>query len=416
MMIRTRFAPSPTGSLHLGAARTAVVNWLFARAQDGEMVLRIDDTDLERSDEGLVDEIVGDLEWLEIDWDKGPVFQSQSLENYADVYTTLEGNENAYEKDGALWFRVPEGQLEFEDLIRGRIEIPAGAARDFVIRRSDGTPTYNFATAVDDIVLEVTHVLRGEDHISNTHLQILVIEAMGKDSPAYGHLPLMLGSDGSKLSKRHGAAAIDEYRDDGYLPEALFNYLSIVTASFGEKEVASPRDLVDAFSLDRVHRSAAKFDLEKLRWLNGQHIRQLGLSDFENKLRPFLDHAPGEAELEALQSAGATLRECAKISSLFMEEYELDDEAEVALAAEGAKDALASLAASIPDSEMDAGSAKELLGKVRGKLKEEGIAPKVTMKAIRAALTGSTSGPELHYFLAALDPEEIRMRLTKSSQ
>ncbi len=414
-MVRTRFAPSPTGSLHLGAARTAVVNWLFARSQDGELILRIDDTDVERSDEGLVDEILGDLEWPEIDWDKGPVFQSKSLNNYADAYTALEGSETAYEKDGALWFRIPEGQLEFEDLIRGRIEIPAGAAKDFVIRRSDGTSTYNFATAVDDIALEVTHVLRGEDHISNTHLQILVIEALGKSPPAYGHLPLMLGPDGSKLSKRHGAAAIDEYRDDGYLPEALFNYLGIVTASFGEKEIASPRDLVDAFSLDRVHRSAAKFDLEKLRWMNGQHIRKLGLSDFENKLRPFLDHDPSKAELEALQSAGATLTECAKISRLFKEEYEFDDAAEVALAADGANNALSSLAASLPDSEMDAGSAKVLLGEVRGKLKEEGIAPKVTMKAIRAALTGCTSGPELHYFIAALDPEVIRRRLTKRS-
>ncbi len=362
------------------------------------MVLRIDDTDVERSEEGLVDEIVGDLEWLGIDWNKGPVLQSQSLESHVDALTKLEEDETVYEKDGALWFKVPEGQLKFEDLIRGHLEIPTGAAKNFVIRRSDGTPTYNFATAVDDVALGITHVLRGEDHISNTHLQILVIEALGKDPPAYGHLPLLLGSDGGKLSKRHGAAAIDDYRDEGYLPEALVNYLSVISASFGEDEVAMPSVLAEKFSLDRVHGSAAKFDLEKLRWLNGQHIRLLELRDFETRLRPYLDHEPNSSELEALQSAGATLKECAKISSLFKEKHELDDDAKVALEVDGAGDALASLAASLPDTEMDADSAKELLREVRGKLKEEGIAPKVTMKAIRAALTGSTSRPELTSF------------------
>lgn len=412
-MVRVRFAPSPTGTLHLGAARTAVVNWLFARSQDGELVLRIDDTDLERSEAGLVKEIIDDLEWLGVASDSGPIFQSRLHQPYNSAYAKLEGDEAVYEKEGALWFRVPDEALSFEDLIRGPIEVPPGAVKDFVVRRSDGSPTYNFASAVDDVELNISHVLRGEDHISNTHLQILVIKALEKDPPAYGHLPLMLGLDGGKLSKRHGASSIKEYCDAGFLPEALVNYLAVVSASFGEQEVVVPGGLVEGFSLDRVHSSAARFDLDKLRWLNGQHIRLLTLEDFKERLSVFLDHDPNRAELEALQTSGATLVECAQVASLFKQDFELNGEARKALDAEGATRALADLASKLPASNPSPEEAKELLSEVRKGLKADGIAPKTSMKAIRAALTGCTSGPELHYFLAALGSDEVQRRLAR---
>lgn len=415
MSVRVRFAPSPTGSLHLGTARTAVVNWLFARSQGGQLALRFDDTDRERSSEASAEQLLADLEWLGIDWDEGPVRQSERQGAHEAALARLVDAGLTRDDDGATYMRVPQDEpLAFEDLLRGRIEFPPGSKDDFVARRSDGSFTYNFATAVDDCELAMTHVIRGEDHISNTPLQRLVIEGMGEKPPQYLHLPLLLAPDGSKLSKRHGAVSVADHRAQGFLPEALFNYLAL-TAFTPDREVLSREELIDAFDLNRLHRSAARFDPGKLRWLSGQHIRSCSLDEFAECLRPFLpDPDVPEAELAALQTGGDTLAECAAAARLFEPYAEPDDSAREALAADGACDALRAFATTIDsDGKLEFDAASRLLEGVRNDLKSRGIEPKVSLRAIRAALTGTTSGPELPYFLAALPREEIVRRLKR---
>lgn len=415
-MVKVRFAPSPTGSLHLGTARTAVVNWLFARSRAGELVLRIDDTDPSRSRKESESEILAELAWLGIDWDHGPVYQSQTLAALGDrqLLSRVVAGDFAYEDGGAYWFRVPDKTIAFDDAIRGRIEFPPGSLKDFVVLRSDGTPTYNLAAAVDDFNLGITHVLRGEDHISNTPLQILLVEALGGRPPIYAHLPLLLGPDGSKLSKRHDAASIAEYKKHGYLASAIVNYLALVTYSLGKDEVLEVKDLIARFELGAVHRAAGRFDRDKLRWLNGQHLRRMPRADFGQAIGPWLRKGDvTSAELEALQTAGATLEECAQAATLFDRPGEPDAGAYAALRRQGAAVAVTALAEELPAERIDIERARELLYQVREGLKERGIAPKVAMRAIRAALTGTTVGPELHYFLAALPPEELRRRLRR---
>lgn len=415
MSPRVRFAPSPTGSLHLGTARTAVVNWLFARSQGGELVLRFDDTDRERSSEQSAEELLAGLEWLGIDWDGTPVRQSERQSHYEAVLGKLAEAELTYVDDDATYLRVPKDlPLSFDDLLRGAIEFPPGSREDFVVRRSDGSFTYNFATAVDDSELGMTHVIRGEDHISNTPLQRLVIEGMGETPPEYLHLPLLLEADGSKLSKRHGAVSIAEYRDGGYLPEALLNYLALVSYTPPE-ELHSPAKLVESFEIDKLHRSSARFDLDKLRWLSGQHIRGLSVEHFGARVGSFLKKSQQpELVLTALQTAGDTLVECAAAESLFTGDAEPDDSAREALHADGAERAIGALLGLVGDSRnLDLEVASMLLQSLRGGLTAAGIKPRCALRAIRAALTGRTSGPELIYFIAALPREEIVRRLRR---
>lgn len=329
MTLRARFAPSPTGYLHVGGARTALFNWLLVRKEGGVFVLRIEDTDRERSSEEHTRAILTGLEWLGVDWDEGPFFQSQGLERhkahalqllasgaaYRDFSTPEEAAQDRQEELAAggrsrkarqradalspgevaarleagepfaVRFRVPDGETVWEDGVHGEMRFRNDEIDDLVILRSDGTPTYNLAVVSDDVEMGITLVLRGDDHLSNTPKQILLYEALGRPVPAFAHVPLILGPDGKRLSKRHGATAVGDYEKEGILPEAMFNFLAFLGWSPGdEREVFTRQELVEAFSLERVLKKSAVFDMEKLRWLNGQHLMRAPTEDLLAKV------------------------------------------------------------------------------------------------------------------------------------
>ncbi|MGH2802412.1 MAG: glutamate--tRNA ligase, partial [Thermoleophilaceae bacterium] len=275
--MRVRFAPSPTGVLHIGGARTALYNWLLARGRGGAFVLRIEDTDRERSTPENVEQILDALRWLELEWDEGPLSQWERRARHAEAVEQLLGSGHAYEDEGAVRFRVPEeGEIAFTDAVLGEIATPYSGIKDFVIRRSDGSSLYNLAATVDDLDMGVTHVVRGQDHVSNTPRQIMLLRALGAEPPTYGHIPLLHGPDGRKLSKRHGAASVQELRDAGYLPEAVRNYVALLGWGYDETTTFMTTDeLVERFALERVSRNPAVFDEQKLRWMNGRYLREL---------------------------------------------------------------------------------------------------------------------------------------------
>src|SRR5690349_8992043 len=275
--IRVRFAPSPTGALHVGGARAALYNWLFARGRGGTFVLRIEDTDRERSTPENIEQILDALRWLELDWDEGPFFQSERQDRHKEEIARLVDEEHAYFDEGAVRLRVPdEGRTVVKDLIRGDITFEHKDIDDFVIARSDGSPLYNLAVAVDDRDMGITHVVRGADHISNTPRQLMILEALGSAPPVYAHLPLLHGPDGKKLSKRHGAASVQELRDAGYLPAAVRNYVALLGWGFDDStEYFTTEELIQNFSLERVSKSPAVFDEQKLRWMNGRYLREM---------------------------------------------------------------------------------------------------------------------------------------------
>jgi len=313
--MRVRFAPSPTGALHIGGARTALFNWLLARRAGGRFVLRIEDTDRERSTAENVEQILDALRWLELDWDEGPIFQSANERRHRDAVERLLAAGRAYrstataddvraykrehgddagfrgrdEAEGAVRLRVPdEGHTTFEDLVLGEVSAPNRSLDDLVVARADGTPLYNLAVAVDDLDAEITHVIRGNDHLTNTAKQLLIIDALGAQAPSYGHLPLLHGPDGRKLSKRHGAASVQELRDAGYLPAAVRNYLALLGWGAGDDEtILSTDELVARFDITRVQRNPAQFDEQKLRWLNGRYMRALSLEQLTTALERF---------------------------------------------------------------------------------------------------------------------------------
>jgi len=313
--MRVRFAPSPTGALHIGGARTAFFNWLLARNASGRFVLRIEDTDQERSTPENVEQILDALRWLELDWDEGPIFQSEREARHREAvasllesgrayhsqttaedvraWKALHGDERGFRGEphdsGAVRLRVPDdGDTVFEDLVIGEVRSPNRSMDDLVIARADGTPLYNLAVAVDDLDLQITDVIRGNDHLTNTAKQLLIIQALGATPPRYGHLPLLHGPDGKKLSKRHGAASVQELRDAGYLPAALRNYLALLGWGAGDDEtILSTDELVRRFDIARVQRNPAQFDETKLRWLNGRYMRELSLAELTAKLEAF---------------------------------------------------------------------------------------------------------------------------------
>jgi glutamyl-tRNA synthetase len=313
--MRVRFAPSPTGALHIGGARTALFNWLLARGNGGTFVLRIEDTDRERSTPENVEQILDALNWLELDWDEGPIFQSQRADRHREAVAQLLESGRAYhsnataddvraykkehgddrgfrgapEESGAIRLRVPdEGETVVDDLVLGEVRAPNSSLDDLVIARADGTPLYNLAVAVDDLDAEITHVVRGNDHLTNTAKQLLVIEALGAQPPRYGHVPLLHGPDGKKLSKRHGAASVQELREAGYLPAAIRNYIALLGwGSADDETVLSTEQLKEQFDISRVQRNPAQFDEKKLRWLNGRYIRMLSNEQLTEELERF---------------------------------------------------------------------------------------------------------------------------------
>jgi len=272
--VRVRFAPSPTGYLHVGGARTALFNWLFARKAGGQFLLRIEDTDKERSSQENVQVILDGLAWLGLDVDGDVVFQGAGIERHQSLADRLLAEGKAYEDEGAIRFRMPQDEIAWDDAVYGRISFQGSDIKDWVILRSDRSPTYNFVVVCDDIEMAITHVMRGDDHISNTPKQIAVYRALGHEPPTFAHVPMIHGPDGKKLSKRHGATAVGDYRREGILPEAMRNFLALLGWNPGDDRELyfTVEELVEAFSVERVLKKAAIFDLTKLEWLNGQHI------------------------------------------------------------------------------------------------------------------------------------------------
>jgi glutamyl-tRNA synthetase len=283
-------APSPTGFLHIGGVRTFLFNWLFARQHGGDCRLRIENTDTSREVAEATDQIQSSLRWLGIDWDGPVTFQLDRVDEVRAIAEGLVAEGKAYEDEGAIRFRMPDdGTVSWDDAVRGRLEFANENLADLVIVRSDGRPTYNFANPVEDVLDGITHVIRGSDHVSNTPTQINVLRALGADLPVYAHVPDVLGSDGKKLSKRHGAVSVDAFREDGYLPAALMNFLALLGWSYDDHTtVMSPAELVERFSLERVGPSPATFDYEKLDWLNGVHLRALDEAAYADALLGWL--------------------------------------------------------------------------------------------------------------------------------
>ncbi|MDV6317042.1 glutamate--tRNA ligase [Idiomarina sp. HP20-50] len=371
MSVVTRFAPSPTGYLHVGGARTALYSWLVARAQGGEFVLRIEDTDRERSTQPAIDAILEGMEWLGLNWDRGPYYQTQRFERYQELIDKLLEEDKAYkcycsterlekmreeqmaagEKpryDGycrdnpnvsgdkyVIRFRNPqEGSVAFDDHIRGHIEFANTELDDLIIARTDGTPTYNFCVVVDDWDMDITHVVRGEDHINNTPRQVNILKALGAPVPQYAHVSMILGDDGKKLSKRHGAVSVMQYRDDGYVPEAVVNYLARLGWSHGDQEIFSRDELVEYFKLDDVNKAASAFNTEKLNWLNQHYMKTLPAGKVApqlqwqfNQIGVDTRNGPALEKIVSLQADRVkTLKEMAAISRYFFESVDEFDE------------------------------------------------------------------------------------------
>jgi glutamyl-tRNA synthetase len=293
--VRVRFAPSPTGYLHIGGARTALFNWLFARHNKGVFILRVEDTDQQRSTEESTKAIFDSMKWLGLDWDEGPYYQSQRLSIYKQYAERLvEHGKAFYDTDAegrkAIRFRMQDEITEFNDLIHGTITFDAALIEDFVILKADGFPTYNFACVVDDEDMGITHIIRGDDHISNTPKQIALYKAFGFKIPEFAHIPMILGEDGSRLSKRHGATSVTDYRDKGYLSHALVNFLTLLGWSPGnDQEVISVPEMIEKFTLKRVNKTSAQFNNIKLDWMNGQYIKNTPVEELTPEVRAFFE-------------------------------------------------------------------------------------------------------------------------------
>ncbi|XOV78848.1 MAG: glutamate--tRNA ligase [Aestuariibacter sp.] len=459
MTVVTRFAPSPTGYLHVGGARTALYSWLYTKSQGGRFVLRIEDTDLERSTQEAIDAILEGMQWLGLDWDDGPYYQTKRFERYKELIQQLLDEGKAYkcfmpaqELDAireaqmakgekprypGTWrdrtdhpenqpfvirFKNPlSGKVLINDHIRGKIEIDNSELDDLIIQRSDGSPTYNFCVVVDDWDMNVTHVVRGEDHINNTPRQINILNALGAPVPEYAHVSMILGDDGKKLSKRHGAVSVMQYRDDGYLPEALLNYLVRLGWSHGDQEIFSREEMIELFNLDAISPSASAFNTEKLIWLNQHYMKTLAPAEVAKHLAwHFADQGiatnvgPALEEIVKIQADRVkTLKEMAQISRYFFEDYEsFDEKAAKKHLRPVAKDALVLAQQKLqaitdwqPETIQNAinSTAEEL---------EVGMG-KVGMP-LRVAATGSGNSPSLDVTLNLLTKAQVVQRIDKA--
>src|SRR5437588_982213 len=435
--MKLRFAPAPTGALHIGGARTAIYNWLTARGQGGTLVLRIEDTDRERSTPENVEQILDALRWLQIDWDEGPVFQSQRAERHGEVLAQLleagtayrstapaddvkafkarHGDERGFrgeaEAEGAVRLHVPdEGETVVRDLIRGETRFGHVHLDDPVIARADGSVLYNFAVAVDDLDAGITHVVRGEDHLSNTPKQLLVLEALDGRAPVYAHLPLLLGPDGRKLSKRHGAASVQELRDRGYLPEAVRNYLALLGWGHADDQILPTDELVRLFRIEDVSRHPARFDEQKLRWMNGVYLRALPPEELARRLEEFTGHSGLRDAAEITQEKIQTLADFWPLAGFLFDGPADDPRAwERVLKADGAPAVLAeareALAAAEPFTVPTIESA------LRRIVEERGLRPKDVFQPVRVAIAGTTVSPGIFESVAALGREEALRRI-----
>lgn len=445
--VRVRFAPSPTGFLHVGGARTAIYNDLLRQSLGGAFILRIEDTDKERSDEAMTRQIQSALAWIGTDWDEGPFLQSERLERHRERAEVLLGTEKAYRcfctqeeleaqraaaqvegnafrypraclhrppgeiagflaegRPFVVRLRMPDGHIQFQDIVRGDMDFPPDALDDFILLRSDGTPTYHMSVVVDDIDMRVTHVLRGEDHLSNTPKHIALFRALGAEIPTFGHLPLILGPDKKRLSKRYGASSVEEFRHEGILPQALYNFLALLGWSPGDdREIMTREEMIAAFSVDRLNASAAVFDREKLLWMSAQYLQKTSTGELWPHLEPFLeqvglqgaDRGRLETAIELHRQRARTLKELAEqLVPYFQDELTYD----AAACAKFLKDpqlpdlleALRERYNRVPEFGKDV-----LEAELRALSEERGVKAGVLIHPTRMALSAATGGPPL---------------------
>lgn len=461
MNVRTRFAPSPTGYLHIGGARTALFSWLYARKMGGTFILRIEDTDRERSTQASVDAILEGMAWLDLGHDEGPFYQTQRFERYAEVIEQLVASGHAYRcycskeeleqmreeqmarkenpRYNGLWrdrqdetppagiepvirFRNPQaGVVEINDVVRGKITISNVELDDLIIARSDGTPTYNLTVVVDDIDMQVTHVIRGDDHISNTPRQINIMRALGFEPPKFAHLPMILGSDGQRLSKRHGAVGVMQYRDDGFIPQAVLNYLVRLGWSHGDQEIFSREEMIELFSLEAINRAPSAFNTEKLLWLNQHYIKTLPVAELEAQLQWHLQaqkldvsQGPALAEvINAQRERAKTLVAMVAISRYFYEEFADFDAAAVQkqFKADTADNLLvvhAELAA------LAVWQREDIHAAIQAACEKLGLKLGKVGPPLRVAVTGSASSPPLEITLELIGRERTLQRIQRA--
>ena len=454
-----RFAPSPTGFLHIGGARTALFNWLMARNQEGKFILRIEDTDQVRSTRESIDAILDSMTWLGLDWDEGPIYQTDRLPIYREhvdrllregkaypCYCTPEELEEKRQRalkekrkpkyDGhcrelsnpvpgrtpAIRFKAsPHGKTVLHDLIKGIIEFDNEELDDLIILRSDGWPTYNFSAMVDDATMGITHVIRGDDHVNNTPRQILLYQAFGYPLPQFAHVPMILGADKARLSKRHGATSVMAYKEMGYLPQALVNYLVRLGWSHGDQEVFTKEDLIQKFSLENVGKSAAVFNGEKLLWLNGLYLRQEKPETLAELLLPFLEARGLKprsmvwlAEVtKTLKERAKTLVEMADQAEFYLrDDFQTDEKAQKKHLTPNIKEPLEVLVAKLEATpEMDEKGLEEIF---KGIAEAKGLKLGAIAQAVRVALTGKSVSPGIYEVMAILGKEEVLNRLSKA--
>ena len=420
-MVRVRFAPSPTGYLHVGGARTALFNWLYARHTGGAFVLRIEDTDRERSTDASIEQIFESLRWLGLDWDEY-YRQTDRTGVHLEVAEGLIEKGLAYEHEGAWWFRVPlEGQTVVHDDLLGDVAYPNDQLKDFVIRRSDGSFLYNFVVVVDDADMGITHVIRGDEHLNNAPKQILLYRALERPAPRFLHVPLILGADRSRLSKRHGDTSVLEYRDRGLLPEALINFIVRLGWSHGDREVFTRDELVELFTLEGINKSAAVFEDTKLRWLNQQHLKQADLDRLVDLVEPFAlargavtpemwtgyDRGRLRIGVDLLRDRSHTLEDLAwAMEMLFEVPLAAQDQIEItdaqAVLVMAVAEALAGLSPFSPD---------QIEETVRATLAERGAKLKEVALPCRIAVTGRKAGPSLFEILSPIGASLVVDRL-----
>jgi glutamyl-tRNA synthetase len=415
MSVRVRMAPSPTGFLHIGGVRTFLFNWLFARRHGGECLLRIENTDTSREVAEAAQQIQDSLRWLGIEWDGPVTFQLDRLERSQAEARRLAEEGAAYEDEGAIRFRMPdEGSTAFEDLVLGGIEVENRTIEDVVILRSDGRPTYNFASPVEDWLDGITHVIRGPDHISNTPKQIHILRALGADLPKYAHVPNINGPDGKKLSKRHGATSLDEFRHAGYLPDALVNFLALLGWSYDDRTTIMSRgELIERFSLERVQPSPATLDYQKLDWMNGVYIRALPPDEFADALVRYLREESYDWDEELVRRAAPLVQE--KIKRLgefpaFARFLFEDVEPDLSLV-DGSRPILEAAADRLRRVEPFA--AEPIERALRELAAELDLSPRKAFQPIRVAVTGSTVSPGLFESLELLGRERVLERLSR---
>ena len=457
-MIRTRFAPSPTGFLHIGGARTALYAWAYAKRHQGQFILRVEDTDQERSSEESVQAILDSMAWLGLDYDEGPIFQMDRLARYREVADRLLESGNAYwcyaspgelaemresqraagnkpRYDGrwrpenaigkiapegvkpVLRFKNPDsGDVSWNDLVKGKITVSNEELDDFVLLRGDGTPTYNFGVVVDDYDMKLTHVIRGDDHVNNTPRQINVYRALSFDIPAFGHVPMILGSDGERLSKRHGAVSVTQYRDEGFLPGALLNYLARLGWSHGDTEVFTAEQFVDWFDLNQVSRSPAKFDAAKLSWINGEHIKleegetlaEIVRRNLESRVVNWEDGPDLSRLIDLLKDRATSMNELADSVLIFFQEIHISEEDRLKFLSAEIKPAINAVTKALREIEW---SRSVIADSLKSILKEFGMKMPQLAMPLRLLLTGQTQTPAIDAVIELIGRERSVSRL-----